>query len=163
MALLGDAGTARSSIIFYLFVYAAGNYAVFFIISIIGRNGKENRSGLQGLGKSNPMLAAILMLSAFSLAGIPPLAGFMGKFFLFASAAQEGYYFMVVFAALNSTISLYYYLLLVKEAYIIQPAGETPPIIMDGMQKISLFVLTAIMLVAGILPSLSSNVLAIAG
>ena len=163
MALLGDAGAARSSIIFYLFVYLAGNYAVFFIISIIGRNGEENRSGLQGLGKSNPMLAAILMLSAFSLAGIPPLAGFMGKFFLFASAAQKGYYFLVVFAALNSTVSLYYYLLLVKEAYIIQPAGEPAPFVMDGMQKISLFILTAIMLAAGILPSFSSKVLAIAG
>ncbi|MCI5150970.1 MAG: NADH-quinone oxidoreductase subunit N, partial [Candidatus Electrothrix sp. MAN1_4] len=139
------------------------NYAVFFIISIIGRNGKEDRSGLQGLGKSNPGLAAILMLSAFSLAGIPPLAGFMGKFFLFASAAQKGYYFMVVFAALNSTISLYYYLLLVKEAYIIQPTGKPAPIIMDRIQKTSLFILTAIMLIAGLLPSLSSGVLAVAG
>ncbi|MCI5161305.1 MAG: NADH-quinone oxidoreductase subunit N, partial [Candidatus Electrothrix sp. AX5] len=109
------------------------------------------------------MLAAILMLSAFSLAGIPPLAGFMGKFFLFASAAEQGYYFMIVFAALNSTISLYYYLLLVKEAYIVQPAGETAPIVMNGIQKVSIFVLTAIMLVAGIWPSFSSNVLAIAG
>uniref|UniRef100_UPI00405770FE NADH-quinone oxidoreductase subunit N n=1 Tax=Candidatus Electrothrix sp. TaxID=2170559 RepID=UPI00405770FE len=163
MALLGDAGAARSSIIFYLFVYAAGNYSVFFIMSIIGRNGKENRSGLQGLGKSNPGLAAILMLSAFSLAGIPPLAGFMGKFFLFASAAQKGYYFMVVFAALNSTISLYYYLLLVKEAYIVEPAGEPAPVIMDGFQKTSIFILTAIMLIAGILPSLSNGVLTVAG
>ena len=163
MALLGDAGAARSSIIFYLFVYLAGNYAVFFLISIIGRNGEENRSGLQGLGKSNPLLAAILMLSAFSLAGIPPLAGFMGKFFLFASAAQKGYYFLVVFAALNSTISLYYYLLLVKEAYIVQPATEPAPFVMDRMQKVSLLILTAIMLVAGLLPSFSSNVLAIAG
>ncbi|MCI5121010.1 MAG: NADH-quinone oxidoreductase subunit N, partial [Candidatus Electrothrix sp. AUS4] len=153
----------RSSIIFYLFVYMAGNYAVFFIMSIIGRNGEENRCGLQGLGKSNPMLGAILMLSAFSLAGIPPLAGFMGKFFLFAAAAQKGYYFLVVFAALNSTISLYYYLLLVKEAYIVQPAGEPAPFVMDRMQKVSLFILTAIMLVAGLLPSFSSNVLAIAG
>ncbi|XOF33839.1 MAG: NADH-quinone oxidoreductase subunit N [Candidatus Electrothrix sp. YB6] len=163
MALVGDAGAARSSIIFYLFVYAAANYAVFFILSIIGRNGEEHRSGLQGLGKNNPLLAGILMLTAFSLAGIPPLAGFMGKFFLFASAAEQGYYFMVIFAALNSTISLYYYLLLVKEAYIIQPAGETKPLVLDGIQKISLFLLTAIMLLAGIWPSVSSSILAVAG
>ncbi len=163
MALLGDAGTARSAIIFYLFVYAAGNYSIFFILSIIGRNGRENRSELQGLGKSNPMLAAILMLSAFSLAGIPPLAGFMGKFFLFAAAAEKGYYFMVFFAALNSTISLYYYLLLVKEAYIVQPANEPAPLVIDGMQRVSLLVLTAIMLVAGIWPAFSNGVLAVAG
>ncbi len=113
---------------------------------------KKIAADCKGWEKATPMLAAILMLSAFSLAGIPPLAGFMGKFFLFASAAEQGYYFIVVFAALNSTISLYYYLLLVKEAYIVQPAGETAPIIMDGIQKISLFVLTAIMLVSGLLP-----------
>ncbi|MCI5146905.1 MAG: NADH-quinone oxidoreductase subunit N, partial [Candidatus Electrothrix sp. AR3] len=163
MALAGDAGTAYSSIIFYLFVYAAANYSIFFILSILGRTGEEERSSLQGLGKSNPLLAAILMLTAFSLAGIPPLAGFMGKFFLFASAAQQGYYAIIVFAALNSTISLYYYLLLIKEAYIIQPATEPSPLILDGVQKTSLFILTAMMLLAGILPAMSSSILAIAG
>ncbi len=163
MALAGDAGSARSSVIFYLFVYAAGNYAIFFIMSAIGRNGEEERSGLQGLGKNNPGLAAILMLTAFSLAGIPPLAGFMGKFFLFAAAAKEGYYAMVVFAALNSTISLYYYLLLVKEAYIIQPAEETKALRLDAVQVCSLFLLTAVMLLAGILPSISGDILAVVG
>ncbi|MCI5142885.1 MAG: NADH-quinone oxidoreductase subunit N, partial [Candidatus Electrothrix sp. ATG1] len=112
---------------------------------------------------SNPMLAAILMLTAFSLAGIPPLAGFMGKFFLFAAAAQKGYYFMVIFAALNSTVSLYYYLLLVKEAYIVQPIGEPAPFVLDGVQKVSLFILTAIMLIVGLIPSFSSGILAVAG
>ena len=163
MALTGDAGSARSSIVFYLFVYAAANYAVFFIMSVIGRNGEEDRSGLQGMGRNNPGLAAILMLTAFSLAGIPPLAGFMGKFFLFAAAAKEGYYAMVIFAALNSTISLYYYLLLVKDAYIIQPAGESKALELDAVQIISLFLLTAAMLLAGILPSVSGGISAVAG
>lgn len=163
MALTGDAGDARSSILFYLFVYAAANYAVFFIMSAVGRNGEEARSGLQGLGRNNPGLAAILMLTAFSLAGIPPLAGFMGKFFLFAAAAEKGYYAMVVFAALNSTISLYYYLLLVKDAYIIQPESECKAVKLDTVQMISLFLLTAAMLLAGVLPSVSSGILAVAG
>jgi NADH-quinone oxidoreductase subunit N len=163
MALTGDAGSARSSVIFYLFVYAAANYAIFFIISAVGSNGEEQRSGLQGLGKNNPVLAAVLMLTAFSLAGIPPLAGFMGKFFLFAAAAKQGYYAMVVFAALNSTISLYYYLLLVKEAYIIEPQAERKPLELDGVQFISLALLTAAMLLAGVLPSISGNILTVAG
>jgi NADH-quinone oxidoreductase subunit N len=70
---------------------------------------------------------------------------------------------MVFFAALNSTISLYYYLLLVKEAYIVQPANEPAPLVIDGMQRVSLLVLTAIMLVAGIWPAFSNGVLAVAG
>ncbi|WP_417914885.1 NADH-quinone oxidoreductase subunit N [Candidatus Electronema sp. JM] len=163
MAMTGDAASARSSVIFYLFVYAAANYAIFFIMAAIGRDGEEQRSSLQGMGKNNPGLAAVLMLTAFSLAGIPPLAGFMGKFFLFAAAAKQGYYAMVIFAALNSTISLYYYLLLVKDAYIIQPAGRTKSLELDAVQLISLFLLTLAMLLAGILPSISGNILAVAG
>jgi NADH-quinone oxidoreductase subunit N len=161
MAMAGNANAAYSSIIFYLFVYAAANYAIFFILSIIGRNGEEKLSGLQGMGKENPVLAAVLMLTLFSLGGIPPLAGFMGKFLLFAAAAEKGYYAMVVFAALNSTISLYYYLLLIKEAYITQSKTEIKPLVLDSIQKTSLALLTFAMIFAGILPAFSSRILAV--
>ena len=161
MAMAGEREAAYSSILFYLFVYAAANYAIFFILSIIGRTGEEKLSGLQGMGKKNPLLAAVLMLTLFSLAGIPPLAGFMGKFLLFAAAAQKGYYAMVVFAALNSTISLYYYLLLVKEAYITEPSIEQKPLILDPVQKTSLALLTSAMIFAGIIPVFSSTILTV--
>lgn len=161
MAMAGEREAAYSSILFYLFVYAAANYAIFFILSIIGRTGDEKLSGLQGMGRNNPLLAAVLMLTLFSLAGIPPLAGFMGKFLLFAAAAQKGYYAMVVFAALNSTISLYYYLLLVKEAYITQPSFDQKPLILDPIQKTSLALLTFAMIFAGIIPVFSSNILTV--
>jgi len=161
MAMAGEREAAYSSILFYLFVYAAANYAIFFILAIIGRTGEEKLSGLQGMGKKNPLLAAVLMLTLFSLAGIPPLAGFMGKFLLFAAAAQKGYYAMVVFAALNSTISLYYYLLLVKEAYITEPSIEQKPLILDPIQKTSLALLTSAMIFAGIIPVFSSTILAV--
>jgi NADH-quinone oxidoreductase subunit N len=161
MAMAGNAEAAYSSIIFYLFVYAAANYAIFFILSIIGRTGEEKISGLQGMGKKNPVLAAMLMLTLFSLGGIPPLAGFMGKFLLFAAAAQEGYYAMVVFAALNSTISLYYYLLLVKETYITQPAFDQKPLSLNTVQKTSLALLTFAMIFAGLIPVFSSTILAV--
>jgi len=161
MAMAGEREAAYSSILFYLFVYAAANYAIFFILSIIGRTGDERLSGLRGMGRKNPLLAAVLMLTLFSLAGIPPLAGFMGKFLLFAAAAQKGYYAMVVFAALNSTISLYYYLLLVKEAYITEPSFEQKPLILDPIQKTSLALLTSAMIFAGIIPVFSSTILVV--
>jgi NADH-quinone oxidoreductase subunit N len=159
IAMVGRAEEAYSSIIFYLFVYAVANYAIFFIISIVGRDGNEEFSSLQGMGKQNPVLAAVLMLTLFSLGGIPPLAGFMGKFLLFAAAAQQGYYNMVIFAALNSTVSLYYYLLLVKEAYIIQPAANSGPLFTDSIQRATLLLLTSAMILLGLMPMFSSSIL----
>jgi NADH-quinone oxidoreductase subunit N len=161
MAMAGEAEAAYSSIIFYLFVYAVANYAIFFIISIVGREGNEEFSSLQGMGKQNPMLAAVLMLTLFSLGGIPPLAGFMGKFLLFAAAAQQGFYNMVIFAALNSTVSLYYYLLLVKEAYIIQPAAGSTPLVTNSIQRATLLLLTSAMILLGLIPLFSNNILAV--
>jgi NADH-quinone oxidoreductase subunit N len=85
----------------------------------------------------------------------------MGKFLLFAAAAQQGYYSMVIFAALNSTISLYYYLLLVKEAYIIQPATSSRPLFSDHTQRATLLLLSSAMILLGLMPLFSSNILAI--
>jgi NADH-quinone oxidoreductase subunit N len=158
MAMAGGSKAAHSSIIFYLFVYAAANYAIFFIISIVGRDGNEEFNSLQGMGKQNPVLAAVLMLTLFSLGGIPPLAGFMGKFLLFAAAAQQGFYNMVIFAALNSTVSLYYYLLLVKEAYIIQPAASSGPLVTDSIQRATLLLLTSAIILLGLMPIFSTNI-----
>ncbi len=154
MALTGTQAMAQSSILFYLFVYAAANFAAFFIISLVGQKQEETFSALRGLGQQHPGLALILMLSLFSLGGIPPMAGFMGKFLLFAAAAEQGYYFMVVFAALNSTISLYYYLLLIKEAYINESPAEPLTLSINLHQKASLALLTMGMILPAFLPQL---------
>ena len=76
----------------------------------------------------------------FSLAGIPPVAGFVGKFFLFSSAASAGHYLFVVFAALNGTLSLYYYLRVLREAYIVpeEEGKENGALRVDPLQKVLL-------------------------
>jgi len=71
-----------------------------------------------GLYHTNPKLSLIMTLALFSLAGIPPVAGFFGKFFLFTAAAQKGFYLLVLIAVLNTIISLFYYLLIVKAMFI---------------------------------------------
>jgi NADH-quinone oxidoreductase subunit N len=97
------------------------------IYAVIEHTGKEKVEGFRGLAQTNPGLAGAMMLALFSLAGIPPLAGFVGKVFLFTVAAGQGYYWLVGVAAVNSTISLYYYLRIVREMYIEKPiAGDTP-------------------------------------
>ena len=70
-----------------------------------------------GLYRTNPNLSLVMMLALFSLAGIPPIAGYFGKFFLFTAAASKGYYFLVFLSVVNATISLYYYLLVIRAMF----------------------------------------------
>jgi NADH-quinone oxidoreductase subunit N len=158
VAFVSQSVLASSAIFYYLLVYTVANYAVFFIIAVVGRSRSEEMNSLQGLGKRNPVLGVVLMLAMFSLAGIPPLAGFTGKFMLFAAAAREGYHWMVLFAALNSTISLYYYLLLIKEAYITSPGLSLPAPGASPIQRFSLVPLTGAMLLLGLLPMFSTAI-----
>ena len=79
-------------------------------------NGDSTFSAFNGLSKKQPFLAAVLAISMFSLAGIPPLAGFFGKYFLFVSVFQK-YPWLVVLAVINSAISIYYYFKVIQAAY----------------------------------------------
>lgn len=124
MAPLAEGGPA---IIFYLLTYVFSNMVVFAaIVFYINNTGKEAISDYQGLSRSNPLVALAMMIGLFSLAGIPPLSGFVGKFFLFSIAAGAGYHWLVGVAALNSTISLYYYLRIVRQMYIEPSQTESP-------------------------------------
>jgi NADH-quinone oxidoreductase subunit N len=161
MALAGPSQSAWVAVIYYIFLYGITNYATFFIISIVGEKRGEKISSLRGLSISHPGLAGALALCMFSLAGIPPVAGFTGKMFLFASIAENGYYGFVVFAALNSTVSLYYYLTILKEAYITKPEEQdviNDDIHSDWTQRICLTVLVLGVLLLGLLPHLSTAI-----
>ena len=125
LGFIGGAQSGMASVIYFVPVYIFSNLAAFGVVSIISdKTGKENINDYDGLYKTNPKLSLALMLALFSLAGIPPLAGFFGKFFLFSSAAAAGYYWLLFIAVINATISLYYYLLPVKAMFINK--SETP-------------------------------------
>jgi NADH-quinone oxidoreductase subunit N len=114
-----------STIVYFMLIYGLSNLAVFGVLSIvINTTGKESMDDLNGFYSTNPRLSIIMLVSLFSLAGIPPVAGFFGKFFLFTAAASSGMYILVFIAVLNATISLYYYLLVVKAMFINK--NETP-------------------------------------
>jgi len=114
-----------AGIMVYLVAYAAMNFAAFGAIVALGSENQElvdiDRYG--GIGFRHPFIGAILALSLLSLAGIPPTAGFMGKFLIFKAALQAGHTGLVVFAVLNSALSLYYYLRPVVYCYM-KPATE---------------------------------------
>ena len=117
MMIGNQLGTA--TIVYFTLIYIFSNLAAFGVVQAISlRTGKENMNDYEGLYRTNPKLSLVMMLALFSLAGIPPVAGFFGKFFLFTAAASEGYYFLVFLAVVNVTISLYYYLLVVRAMFL---------------------------------------------
>jgi NADH-quinone oxidoreductase subunit N len=108
-----------STVVYFVSIYVFTNLAAFGVVqSISTQTGKENMDDYNGLYRTNPKLSLVMMLALFSLAGIPPLAGFFGKFFLFTAAASQGMYFLVFIAVVNVTISLYYYLLVIRAMFL---------------------------------------------
>ena len=108
-----------STIVYFVSIYVFTNLAAFGVVqSISSQTGKENMDDYNGLYRTNPKLSLVMMLALFSLAGIPPVAGFFGKFFLFTAAASQGLYLLVFLAVVNVTISLYYYLLVIRAMFL---------------------------------------------
>ncbi len=139
-----------STVLYFVLIYIFSNLAAFGVVSIISYStGKESMNDYKGLYNTNPKLSLIMMLALFSLAGIPPVAGFFGKFFLFMASAEQGYYYFVLIAVLNTIISLYYYLLPVKAMFI--DTNETPiqPLKSELMPKIALVLCVVGLLVIG--------------
>ena len=99
-----------------------------------------------------------MMLSLFSLAGIPPVAGFFGKFFLFTAAAKQGYYTLVLIAVANATVSLYYYLLVVKAMFINKNETPIATIQSDGYTKLGLIICVAGIIVIGFIGIIFENI-----
>ena len=119
LGILGGNKIGMTATVYFVLVYIFSNLGAFGVVSAISaRTGKESMDDYDGLYATNPKLSLLMTLSMFSLAGIPPIAGFFGKFFLFTSAASGGYYWLIFIAVLNATISLYYYLLVVKAMFI---------------------------------------------
>lgn len=123
LAIIGDNDMGVSALMFYTLVYVFSNLAAFGVIGAIeNATGKVDMTDYNGLYKTNPRLSFTMMLAMFSLAGIPPFAGFFSKFFVFTAAlngtASAALYVLVLIALINTIISLYYYLLVVKAMFI---------------------------------------------
>jgi NADH-quinone oxidoreductase subunit N len=143
LGMLPGTQMGMTSVIYFVLVYIFSNLGAFGVVSAISSiTGKENMDDYDGLYKTNPKLSLLMMLALFSLAGIPPVAGFFGKFFLFTSAASAGYYWLVFIAVLNATISLYYYLLVVKAMFINKNDNPIPLISSDWPTKLGLILCT---------------------
>jgi len=119
LGVVTGTATGMATVIYFVLIYVFSNLAAFGVVQAISiQTGKERINDYDGLYRTNPKLSLVLMLALFSLAGIPPVAGFFGKFFLFTAAAGEGFYFLVFLGVVNVTISLYYYLVVVRAMFL---------------------------------------------
>lgn len=149
MIIGNQLGTA--TIVYFTLIYIFSNLAAFGVVQAISlKTGKENMSDYEGLYRTNPNLSLVMMLALFSLAGIPPVAGFFGKFFLFTAAASEGYYFLVFLAVVNVTISLYYYLLVVRAMFLRKSETAIPYFKNKIYMRIGLIITVLGILILGI-------------
>ena len=141
--------------VYYISAYALMNLACFVVICAVSKRGENlHIDDLHGLSKEQPILAFVLATGLFGLAGIPPFAGFMGKFLILTDAMQAGHRLIVVLAAINTAIAIYYYLSLVRAAYAVEKksAAETsegPSILLTA----TAVVLVLAIILAGLLPS----------
>ncbi|MFQ5458197.1 MAG: NADH-quinone oxidoreductase subunit N [Myxococcota bacterium] len=125
------AGTpaGQAAVLYYLLVYTFMNLGAFAVIILRVQDGEEREEieDLAGLGYGRPALGLAMTLFMLSLGGIPPTAGFMGKFYIFRAAVEAGYYWLVIFAILNAVISMYYYLRVITVMYSSEPARDLRP------------------------------------
>ena len=137
----------------YGVLYVIMNAAAFLVVARVGADGSNpSLDDLRGLHRRSPLLAATLLLALFALAGVPPTAGFAGKWLLFRAAMGEGWWWLVVGAAVNSTISVYYYLVAIKHAYLL-PAEQERPVTLSWGDKAACYALSAALIVFGVWPA----------
>ena len=160
LAVISGTSFGMTSLIYYVLVYLVANLAAFGVISAVEQNsgGKVNMSDYNGLYRTNPKLAVVMTLALFSLAGIPPFAGFFSKFFIFASAFEEGFHVLVFIALINTIVSLYYYILVVKAMFITPNDSPVAAFRSDCSTRISLVLCLAGILLLGIVSSVYDGI-----
>lgn len=160
LAVIGGNALGMTSLVFYVLVYMAANLAVFGVLSVVEQHsgGKVGLEDYNGFYKTNPRLAVGMTLALFSLAGIPPFAGFFSKFFVFAAAFKGGFHVLVFIALINTVISLYYYLLIVKAMYITPNDTPIGTFRTDRYTRISLVICLAGVLLLGVVSAVYDGI-----
>ncbi|MCU0539543.1 MAG: NADH-quinone oxidoreductase subunit N [Desulfobacterales bacterium] len=153
IGILSMSANGFASAIFYALAYLVMNLSCFLVVVKVAADGSDLKiAQLAGLHRRSPLLAMVLMLAAFGLAGIPPTVGFTGKFLVFVAAVEQGYLWLVIVAMVNATISLYYYIMVVKAAYLTEPESPPARLAVSGATRVLAGVLVTVMVAAGVFP-----------
>lgn len=154
LGVIGNNELSTTALMFYILVYIFSNLAAFGVIGAVeNATGRVSMDDYNGLYKTNPRLAVTMMLAMFSLAGIPPFAGFFSKFFIFTGALGAGtpaMYVLVFIALLNTIVSLYYYLLVVKAMFINESDAPIASFRSSCSERLGMWISTAGILFLGL-------------
>lgn len=153
MGLAVFTSTGLEAVLFYIAAYIFTNAGAFIVVLAAGETHKSYElEALAGLSKRSPVLAASLTLFLLSLAGIPPLAGFVAKFYVFAGAVEKGYFMLAITAAVNSVIAAFYYFKMVRMMYLV-PGENTSPAECSFPLKLALGITLIGTIGAGLFPA----------
>lgn len=156
LGVMGGEALGLSALMFYVFVYVVSNLGVFLVINTIEeQTGLLSMDDYNGLHKTNPWLSFAMTLAMFSLAGIPPFAGFFSKILIFTSVTSSNswaLYMLVLVALINTIISLYYYLLVVKAMWISSDEPKVGVLKTFRCEKVGLWLCVAGIMFFGLVP-----------
>jgi len=161
LGVMAAGRTGPAPLVYYAATYGLATVGAFGVIAALERAnpaGCQNLTDLAGLYRRSPLLAFCLLIFILSLAGIPPLAGFFGKFAVFAAALKLGGLsgiigWLAVLAIALSAVALYYYLIVLKQALVVAPAADAPVVRVSPVAGSALLVLTALLILLGLFPS----------
>ena len=152
----------KAAILFYLAAYAITNLAAFGVIALLGARDRANDElrDYAGLWYSHPGLSALMTVCLLSLGGLPPTAGFIGKWYIFSAAVSAGYYGLAIIGVLTSVISVFFYLRVVVMMYMQERGTEAPRIQVNAVSMTALTIAIAAIFYLGILPTQVLNLAA---
>ncbi len=164
LGIMAFNGRGFAAIVYYMFTYGLAVVGIFGVIGLVeSKHGMIKLEDFAGLSRRSPLIAGFLMIFVLSLAGIPPLAGFFGKFYVFLAALQSsatkpaGLLWLVIAAVAGSAVSLYYYLQILKQTYVVDAEETGERLSVAWPQTAVLGVLAAAVIVFGCFPDLILN------
>ncbi|MBK6900404.1 MAG: NADH-quinone oxidoreductase subunit N [bacterium] len=151
MGFLMLTAAGLQAILFYLLVYALMNLGAFlFVVALNNSLKSEHIDDYAGLGFRSPWAAAMMVVFLFSLTGLPPTAGFIGKFYLFAAVMQEGWYWLAIVGVLNSVVSLFYYMKIARTMYFTKAPADAPAVPIAPLHYVMMVLLAVPTLILGL-------------
>jgi NADH-quinone oxidoreductase subunit N len=162
LGILSNSGQGMASLIYYVLTYGLTTVGAFGVVAVVEQGtGGDKLSDFAGLSRRAPLVSFCMFIFMLSLAGIPPLAGFFGKFYVFAAVVQSGanlgLIWLVILAIAMSAVSLYYYLQVLKRIYVADPPVDSAPLKVSILTQVVLALLALGVIVLGCAPSLLLN------